>query len=124
MSFILLLEISNKLYWNIIWFCFLVFSIILLVLAFAYSKKHNGEHEYGGSYYHPNSGDSQYRRNKSSFRSEREDKQRSDQEGYRRGMEDAIFGDSYHYTRGVKGSDSYRNGYTRGYEENCWDDEM
>lgn len=39
-------------------------------------------------------------------------------DGYRRGRMDAIFGDRYDYIHGVKGSDSYRNGYVTGFEHN------
>lgn len=99
------------------------FGIMLLIILFVYAySQENSNNPVNrrsiSSDFAPNT-----RSRKSSLRSPREDKQRSDQEGYRRGMEDAIFGDSYHYIRGVKGSDSYRNGYIRGYEENCWCDE-
>lgn len=46
-----------------------------------------------------------------------EDKAKSYNDGYRQGMEDAIYGDRYRYTRGVKGSDSFKSGYQRGFEE-------
>lgn len=39
-------------------------------------------------------------------------------DGYRRGRMDAVFGDRYDYIHGVKGSDSYRNGYVTGFEHN------
>lgn len=88
--------------------------------------RHRGSGKMGG-YHEGNKGVSYHSHQSSLFSGRQKSKQKSsrqsDQEGYRRGMEDAIWGDSYHYYRGVKGNDSYRNGYTRGYEENSWEDD-
>lgn len=38
--------------------------------------------------------------------------------GYADGRADAVQGDRYRYISGVEGSDAYKNGYTRGFEQN------
>ena len=101
---------------------FVVFYTCIILLIRKNISKSNKQHfyDYSDSYADKGSGSSSRNRpRKVSLRpgGYGEDKAKSYNDGYKQGMEDAIYGDRYRYTRGGKGSDSFKSGYQRGFEE-------